>query len=163
MTHENSSLNLQIVPATQDDPPRIVNLLTPYVERKIVLARDEDDIRNYLQNFLVARQPDGSLAGCVALRDFGDGLQEIRSLVVAESACGQGIGTALIQAALGKARQRRASRVLVLTLRPHLFQRLGFAVVSKELFPQKVWLDCRLCPKFHACDETALLLTLPAE
>ena len=155
--------NLQINAADQDDPPQIVQLLTPYVSRKIVLARDEADIRSYLGNFLVARQTDGSLAACVALRDFGDGLQEIRSLVVAEHICGQGLGTAMIQAALDKARQRRATRVLVLTLRPNLFLRLGFNIVDKEQFPQKVWQDCRLCPKFHACDETALLLTLPAD
>jgi amino-acid N-acetyltransferase len=28
--------------------------------------------------------------------------------------------------------------------------------VPKELFPVKVWADCRSCPKLHACDETAV-------
>jgi len=163
MTHCPSLSALRIDAANQDDPPQIVQLLTPYVNRKIVLARDEADIRSYLGNFLVARQADGSLAACVALRDFGDGLQEIRSLVVTEHACGQGLGTAMILAALDKAKRRRATRVIVLTLRPNLFLRLGFNIVDKEQFPQKVLQDCRLCPKFHACDETALLLNLPAD
>ena len=43
---------------------------------------------------------------------------------------------------------------------PIFRHRLGFRTVPKELFPLKVWADCRMCPKLHACDEIAVALEL---
>ena len=47
--------------------------------------------------------------------------------------------------------------VFALTLRDGFFNRLGFRTVAKEMFPAKVWSDCRQCPKLHACDEIAVV------
>ena len=37
---------------------------------------------------------------------------------------------------------------------------MGFHVVDKAGFPQKVWLDCNQCPKQSCCDEIAVLRVL---
>ena len=50
--------------------------------------------------------------------------------------------------------------MFALTLQVEFFARLGFVQVDKAIFPQKVWLDCRQCPKRHQCDETAMELRL---
>ena len=49
-----------------------------------------------------------------------------------------------------------AKCVFTLTKRPEFFRNLGFRLAPKEDFPAKIWTDCRLCPKDHCCDETAL-------
>jgi amino-acid N-acetyltransferase len=153
---------LVIEPAAESDAEAIVSLLTPHVARQIVLPRSAEDIRAHIRNFRVARQPgQPGLAGCVALRDFGDGLQEIRSLVVAAEQAGHGLGTRLVQTAVKLAADRQARRVFTLTVRPNLFLKLGFLQVPVTDFPQKVWSDCAKCPKREHCDEVALALDLP--
>jgi amino-acid N-acetyltransferase len=53
-----------------------------------------------------------------------------------------------------------AARVCTLTYQDIFFSRLGFQVVKKDLFPQKIWSDCWICPKKDCCDEIAMLLDL---
>ena len=148
---------LQFRPAQEEDAERIAALLVPYAREGLVLPRSAAEIRGHIADFLVTERG-GLVLGCVALRDYGRGLHEVRSLVVAPEAAGHGIGTQLVNAAVHLARTREASRVFALTLRPHLFCRLGFVEVDKTMFPQKVWLDCARCLKRDQCDEVAVLL-----
>lgn len=148
--------------ARASDAEAIADLLRPYAERHIVLPRTAADIRAHVANFMVAAVGE-RIVGAVALRDFGDGLQEIRSLVVHVDLAGGGLGSRLIAGALDLARSRQARRVFALTLRPNLFERSGFVRVEKELFPQKVWSDCARCVKRDCCDESALVLDLTAQ
>jgi len=143
-------------PATPEDADAVVALLLPHVQSGLVLPRSPGEIREHAGNFIVAVRR-RAVVGCVALRDYGAGLYEIRSLTVAGDCAGQGLGSRLVRAATRLAIGRGASRVFVLTLRRQLFQRLGFREVDKELFPQKVWTDCRRCAKREQCDEIALL------
>lgn len=149
---------VQIRPAQPDDADSIHALLSPHVRAGIVLPRPAAEIRAHAARFLVAVGADAALLGCVAWRPYETGLLEIRSLAVAKAWAGQGIGTLLVTAALAAARQRGASEVFALTLRPRLFRRLGFVQVEKDRFPQKVWADCRHCAKRECCDEVALSL-----
>ncbi len=50
------------------------------------------------------------------------------------------------------------ARVFALTYRADFFQTLGFRIVDKGMFPEKIWSDCIICPKRYRCDETAVLL-----
>lgn len=151
-------------PAQRDDAEKVVELIEPYVASGLVLPRTPDEIRGHLQDFLIAESADGGMIGCVALRDYGMGLVEIRSLAVYPSYNNHGVGTHLVAAAVALARERGASRVFALTMRPHIFCRLGFATVAKDLwlqeFPQKVWNDCQICRKKEQCDEVAVLLPI---
>jgi amino-acid N-acetyltransferase len=157
---ETMDLQSIIIESAQpEDAYKIPELLAPWVAKQIVLPRTPEDILEHLENFLVARF-NGSLVGVVAARDFGDGLNEVRSLAVASGFENIGLGSALVQAAIALARKRHASRIFALTMRPRLFQRMGFKIVDKELFPQKVWLDCSKCPKRECCDEVAVSLEL---
>ena len=151
--------------ATESDIDGIFGLLVPNVKKQLVLARSKEDILSHLANFLVARDG-GRLVGCAALRGFGEGLYEIRSLAVDEAYAGQGIGTQLVSACLEKARRLDGNLVFTLTLRPNLFRRLGFTEVPiqtfhrDDKFHEKIWADCRQCPKFDACNEIALVRSL---
>ena len=155
-----STPTAEIRAARNDDADAIVALLGPYVLQEIVLPRTADEIRKSIGNFLVATAGH-RVVGAVAVRDFGDGLQEIRSLVVSPECTGAGLGSRLVDAAVSLAAQRDATRVFALTMRPRLFARQGFESVDMDLFPQKVWSDCVKCPKRDRCDEVAVQLQLP--
>jgi hypothetical protein len=47
-----------------------------------------------------------------------------------------------------------------LTRKPGFFLKLGFRLTRIEHLPRKVQKDCVFCPKFHACDEVAVILPL---
>lgn len=143
--------------ACEADVSAIDAFLRPFAEQQQILPRTEEDIRRCLGNFQLAFSTSGKLVGTVALRDFGEGLHEIRSLTVLTEVARQGLGSRLVEAAKELARARKAKRVFTLTTHPALFQRVGFRIVPMDTFPQKVQFDCRACPKRHACDETALL------
>ncbi len=151
----------EIRPATPDDVDRIHDFFPPFVERKEILPRSKEEIRQSLEYFLLAISVEnGKLVGTVALRDFDGGLFEIRTLTVAKECEGQGLGTRLVKAAVELAKQRGATGVFTLTMRPRLFQRCGFNQVCIMRFPGKVQVDCMNCPKKEHCDEMALLLEL---
>ena len=151
-----------ITAATERDIDGISDLLTQYAEKQLLLARSKDDILFHLKNFLVLHDDD-RVIGCAALRGFGEGLYEIRSLAVDVSYFGHGYGTRLVEACLEKARWQDGVLVFTLTLRPNLFRRLDFTEVPiktfhrDDKFREKIWADCRLCPKFDACNEIALV------
>lgn len=147
--------NVSITPANTQEAEHIVNLLTPNITKLSILPRSIDDIRANIDNFRVARLDD-KLVGCIALKDYGEGLYEIRSLAVSEEVAGQGIGSKLVQTIMDLARTKHAQEIFTLTVRPHIFIRLGFINVPKERFKQKIWSDCRACKKREQCDETSL-------
>ena len=52
------------------------------------------------------------------------------------------------------------ARVMAFTYVPGFFEKLGFQVVEHASLPHKVFNDCLNCPKFHQCDEIAVLKEL---
>ena len=153
-------MQLVVRKAELKDVKAIYGILKVYADQQIVLARDETDITFYLKNFSVC-EADGVIAGCVALRDFGNELMEVRSLAVKEEFKGMGIGRAMLQFVIDRLKQQKQqARVFALTYQDKFFQKLGFNVVAKELFPEKIWADCEKCPKKEHCDEIAVLLEI---
>ena len=153
----------EIRPADAADAQAIARLIVPYAAQGIVLPRPEEEIRASIGDFLVACHGD-KVVGCVALRPYGQGLQELRTLVVQAEHAGGGLGSRLVKAAVREARRRGCRTLFTLTVRPRLFQRLGFRIVEASRFPQKVWSDCANCPKRDCCDEVALVMELsPAD
>ena len=154
---------LTVREATEADVKKIHELLVIYSKKAIVLARSEEDIRFYLGNFLVA-EVGGTVRGCAAARDFGNGLLEVRSMVVEPEFQGKGFGRAMIEALIAGLRvKRKQFRLFALTYQVEFFKALGFQVVDRSLFPEKIWSDCAKCPKNDCCDETAMLIEFSAE
>lgn len=150
---------LDVRKAQEADIPEIHTLLEHYADQGIVLRRSREDILQNLDNFFIA-EIDGHIRGCSAIRDFGNDLLEVRSLVVTPEFQGQGLGRAIVGAiveAVGKTRPKW--RLFTLTGRPEFFAKQGFRTVAREMFPEKIWSDCRNCPKNSCCDEVAMILT----
>ena len=65
--------------------------------------------------FLAARDDDGALLGCGALKDLGDGDAELKSMRTAAAARGRGVATAVLVALVALARERGERRLLLET------------------------------------------------
>jgi len=103
---------------------------------------------------------DERVVGCGALVPLNDKLVEVRSLAIEESQHGKGLGSTLVLELVNMARERGYAQVCALTLRPKFFIRLGFEQVDRWSISPKVWQACIYCPKFHRCDEVAVLMNL---
>jgi len=149
--------SLTVRGAEKKDIPDIHHLLCVYAEKQIVLPRSEEEIEHYLANFIVALWGD-KICGCCAVRDFDNNLLEVRSLVVVPGLEGKGIGRALVEAVVAGLKLNRENFCLfALTYQEKFFQKLGFHLVVKDMFPQKIWSDCVNCPKKDNCDELAVV------
>lgn len=149
---------LTIRKAVATDATAIHELLEFYAQKKIVLARSVDDILYHLKNFTVAIDEQGKLSGCVAVRAFGNQLFEVRSLVVATDLQRGGVGKKMVKMAIARMQEEYEEyQLFALTLVPEFFYKLGFELVDREMFPEKIWSDCLLCPKHDCCDEIAVL------
>ena len=148
--------------ASPDDATSIHDVLCLYAADKLLLPLSPQDVSERINTFIVANCG-ARFAGCASLRDFGQGLYEVRSLAVVPEFTSRKIGTAMVKKLILGLRWDAGTRVFALTYRSSFFMRLGFKPVDKELFPQKIWLDCSRCPKKDFCDEEALLLDYDAK
>ncbi|SEF48376.1 N-acetyltransferase [Paenibacillus sp. UNC499MF] len=145
--------------ATEDDIEELVHIIQGYARQGIMLPRDREMVRRHLDTFVVAVDED-ALIGCGSLTRLGENLVEIRSLGVSEDYKGQGVGTRLVDFLLEEARRLNITKVMALTYEVKFFQKNGFRIVPKHIFPEKVWTDCIHCKKQYCCDEIAVLREL---
>lgn len=143
------------------DGAAISALIQPFAEQDLMLPRSVGAVYESIRDFQVVYDGD-ELVGCAALHVWDDTLAEVKSLAVASSAQGSGLGSRLIEGCVAEARRLGLKRVFALVLRVGVFARLGFREVAKEDLPQKVWGECIFCPKYHRCDEVAMVLDLAA-
>lgn len=154
-----------IRPAGEEDVPHIVSLVNQFAAQNLMLPRTEESVVRTLGDWLVAVDdapaPDApAIVGCGALVPLTDTLAEIRSLALHSSQQGKGIGSIIVTQLIDLARSREYHQVCALTLRESFFTRLGFEVVDRWSISPKVWQACIYCPKFHRCDEVAVLINL---
>ncbi|MBD2869459.1 N-acetyltransferase [Paenibacillus arenilitoris] len=152
---------LQVVcrQATSGDVETLFQLIKGYAEKGIMLPRTREALARMIDTFVVAEIGD-EVVGCGALTRLGKDLVEIRSLGMSEGYKGLGIGSRLVEALIEQAREQDIPKIMALTYAVSFFEKNGFSVVDKEIFPEKVWKDCVNCPKQLACDEIAVLKIL---
>jgi len=120
-----------------------------------ILPRTLDNIIHDIQNFVVA-EIDGDVVGCASLYIYQTGLAEIRSVVVEESAQGQGQGQALVQYLLEFANQMELQQIIVLTYIPEYFTKLGFNSIDKSALAENIIEDSEPSPHKNPADEVAM-------
>ncbi len=111
--------------AQSDDIPQIAQLIQPFVNDGKLLLRTYDELDELLPNFFVATL-EGEIVGCAALEVYSPKLAEIRSLAVAGSAQGLGIGKMLVNACLDRAHASSVFEVMAITSSDSFFQSCGF-------------------------------------
>lgn len=145
--------------ATEADIETLFHLIQGYAQKGIMLPRSRELLARQIDTFVVA-EVEGAVVGCGSLTRLGPDLVEIRSLGMTEGYKGLGIGSKLVDSLTEMAREQGIPKIMALTYADSFFEKNGFNVVQKEIFPEKVWTDCVHCPKQHACDEIAVLKML---
>jgi len=145
--------------ASVEDVESIYELIDQYAQRGIMLPRSRELLMRLVDTFVVA-EDEGRIVGVGSLCQLGRDLVEIRSLGIVEDYKGRGIGTLLVGKLVEEAREKNIRHVMALTYEVKFFEKNGFQVVQKEIFPEKVWTDCVHCKKQHCCDEIAVLKRL---
>lgn len=141
------------------DVPQMMPLLNEFAKQAEILPRMEADVYQSIRDWLVA-EADGKMVGMGSLLIMWSDLAEIRSLVIDPAYQGQGVGRALVAQLVAEARVMGLPRVFALTRKPGFFLKIGFELTRIEHLPRKVQKDCVFCPKFHACDEVAVIMPL---
>jgi acetylornithine aminotransferase/acetylornithine/N-succinyldiaminopimelate aminotransferase len=111
--------------ARLNDVEAIFKIVETYARRGILLPRPRTEIASHIESFRVA-ELDGVVCGLASLRDFGDGVGELRSLSVLESAAGRGLGELLVRATVRDAAKAGITELYVLTASPGYFARFGW-------------------------------------
>ncbi|MFZ0943078.1 MAG: N-acetyltransferase [Syntrophobacteraceae bacterium] len=142
------------------DVVEIQKMLRDFAETGSLLARSLSELYTTLRDIVVFEDETGRIAGCCCLHIVWEDLAEIRSLAVREGLQHHGIGGRLVEACVSEAKALGICRLFALTYEVGFFEHMGFRLVDKNMFPQKVWADCLHCPKFPNCDESALVLDI---
>ncbi len=130
-------------------------------KQELLLPRSFSELYSHLRDYYVVVEDDGpGISGCCALSIVWENLAEIRSLAIVSSLRGKGWGRKLVESCLSEAITLGIYKVFTLTYQVAFFTRLGFAEITKDVLPQKVWADCLRCPRFPDCDETAMLMEM---
>ncbi len=143
------------------DVPDVQRMLAGFARDGRLLPRSLSELYTHLRDCFVALDEEiGVVVGCCSLHIMWDNLAEVRSLAVKGSHHKNGLGRKLVSACIEEAQELGISRLFVLTYEVKFFQHMGFRIVDKSIFPQKIWADCLHCPKFPKCDEVALVMDL---
>jgi amino-acid N-acetyltransferase len=135
------------------DVPAMAALVNGFAAERLMLPKSPESIALAVDDFIVATDGNGRLLGCGGLHEYSPSLAELVSLAVSSSAHGLGIGRSLVDRVERLGRARGTAALLALTLAPAFFLRLGYHVVDRSLFPEKVGADCAGCARRAACRE----------
>ena len=115
--------------ARPSDVRNIRALVEPYAQRRILVEKEAVAYYESVQEFVVAEAgpiDQLRLVGCGALHVMWEDLAEIRTLAVAPEMHGSGLGHALVDELLARARTLGLRRVFCLTFEVDFFVRHGF-------------------------------------
>ncbi len=136
-----ASREFTVRPAVPADVRAIRDLVEPYANRRILIAKEQVAYYEAIQELVVAVDADGTVVGCGALHVMWVDLAEIRTLAVAPGWNGTGAGSALLTTLLDRAHALGLARVFCLTFEVDFFARHGFeeiegTVVSPEVYAE---------------------------
>ena len=153
------SPNIVLSRATIAHVEPIMELVNGLAADGVMLPRSPASIVEKLRDFVVA-YVDGEFAGCGALAVIWTDIAEIRSIAVDPKFQKFGIGRDIALRLIDDAKELGIARVMAFTYVTGFFEKLGFGVVEHSSLPHKVFTDCLNCPKFHKCDEIAVVKVL---
>ena len=142
--------------ATVDDVKKIQKLINYYAKRDKMLPRSLNELYENIRDFFVYTEGK-NIYGCCALHIDWEDLSEIKSLAVAKSKNGKGIGSKLLAECLKEAKKLKLKKVFALTYVPEFFKSFRFKVIDKKELPHKIWSECIKCIYFPNCKEIALI------
>ena len=120
---------LTVRPANTADVAKIRQIANPLVEQRVLLGKELVELYESIQEFVVA-ELDGEVVGFGALHVMWEDLAEVRTLAVSSAAQGRGVGAAILEELLQRARTLGIHRVFCLTFETKFFSSHGFEEIS---------------------------------
>lgn len=111
--------------ATVPDLPTIEAFIKTFVETGKLLPRTFQELEGLVDTLFVAEQ-DGTIVGTAALEIYNHKLAEIRSLAVAESVRGLGVGKQLVEACVTLAKKHNIYEIMAISSSEDFFKACGF-------------------------------------
>lgn len=129
MSFRSLDLSVYTRYATASDSAVIKSLIDHYVPSGTLLPRSEEFIAAHAHDFILAvddADGDRRVVGCVHLDEYAPSLAEIRSLAVAPTHQGAGVGAALVAQLEVLARMRGYTTLFAVSNTGPFFERLGY-------------------------------------
>ena len=114
-----------IRPARREDIAPLADFLAPFVEAERLIPRTLTELDDLYQHFFIAESA-GQLIGCAVLEIYSPKLAELRSLAVLPEQRHNGVGRALVEACLGRARAANVLEVMAISSKENFFRNCGF-------------------------------------
>lgn len=149
--------------AQPSDISEIVSLVNGYAAEAVMLYRTPESVLMTLHDFVVAVDETNTVIACGSLKEYSPSLAEVASVAVARNAHGRGLGKAIVQAVERIAQKRGIDELFALTLTPKFFESIGYGIVDRAMYPEKIRRDCLKCPRRIRCNEYCVSRLLSAE
>ena len=121
--------SLIVRPARTGDIKSIRSIIDAYVLGRRLLSKETVTLYESVQEFIIAEY-EGAIVGCGALHVLWEDLAEVRTVAVLESMRGKGVGNAIIENIVTRARSIGVERIFCLTFETDFFARNGFEVIE---------------------------------
>jgi amino-acid N-acetyltransferase len=131
---------LVVRPARTSDVRAIRGLVGPLAARGVLLDKEAVAYYESVTDFMVAELGD-RVVGCGALHVLWEDLGEIRTLAVEQSALGHGVGSAVLERLVDRARALGLSRLFCLTFETSFFARHGFTPIEGQAVDPEVYAE----------------------
>jgi len=133
-------MELVVRAARTSDIKKIRSIVDPYAAQRRLLSKETVTLYEGVQEFTVA-EVNGEVVGCGALHILWEDLAEVRTVAVIESMQGKGIGHAILESILNKAKEIGVKKVFCLTFETKFFDSHGFneiqgAPVEPDVYAQ---------------------------
>ncbi len=122
-------MSFVIRPARTSDIKEIRAIIDEYSLQGRLLSKETVTLYEATQEFTVAEQ-DGKVIGCGALHVMWDDLAEVRTVGVHEGHRGKGVGHAILERIIERAREVGVKRLFCLTFETEFFGRHGFKEIE---------------------------------
>ncbi len=153
MLHTTETIKVTVRPAEVGDIEAIVDLVNGYAAEAIMLYRSYDSVMLTLRDFVVAVDQNNTVLACGSLKEYSPSVAEVASIAVVRDAHGLGLGRAIVAAVENLANKRGIYDLCAFTTTPQFFESLGYAVVDRSKYPEKIRRDCMTCPRRIRCAE----------
>ena len=130
--------DIRIRPARTADVRAMRALVAPLAEQRVLLQKEAVAYYESVGDFVVAER-DGEVVGCGAVHVLWEDLAEIRTLAVASSALGLGVGSRLLDRLVERAGDLGVARLFCLTFETDFFTRHGFTPIEGQAVEPEVY------------------------
>jgi amino-acid N-acetyltransferase len=122
-------MSLVVRPAKTSDIKKVRSIVDSFAAQRRLLSKETVTLFEAVQEFTVA-EVDGEVVGCGALHVLWEDLAEVRTVAVVESMHGKGIGHAILESILNKAKEIGVKKVFCLTFETKFFGSHGFTEIQ---------------------------------